>query len=303
MSKTKKGFFLGDRLDQSSRLGCKTDTQAQQNIMVNWMVSICAPNGDVIGDEPAGYSFYVTKSKDGGVKSIRHSAGEVASNLTSLRALDDLLSMVNQRKDAGTDSWWETYRPFFFLHAQAREGAEDERAGILKDLKEAEQKKDHEEANRLRVTLKDLMVAERAPDAFQLEIKLHMERELKTVQLQPIYYFFLRFNTWSGNLNRTLREKRKQKQQQQRVATEWVRRQKDLMELNRLAKKLGLQVQQPVEEDDEEENDNYIDLCSSDDDDEPRGPTTPPGEKLAESFVGVSLDSHSPPPKKKLKLK
>ncbi len=95
----------------------------------------------------------------------------------------------------------------------------------------------------------------------------------------------------------------RQKQQQQRVATEWVRRQKDLMELNRLAKKLGLQVQQPVEEDDEEENDDCIDLCSSgDDDDEPRGPTacptTPPGEKLVEGFVGVSLDSHSPPNKK-----
>ena len=120
----------------------------------------------------------VTKSKNGGVKSIRDSAGEVANSWTSLRDLDDLLSMANQRKDAGTDSWWETYQPFFFLHAQAGKEAEEERAGILKEVKELEQKKDHKEADQLRGKLMDLMVAERAPDAFQLEIKLHMDRGL-----------------------------------------------------------------------------------------------------------------------------
>ena len=38
-------------------------------------------------------------------------------------------------------------------------------------MEEAEQEK-------LKEKLKDLMVAERAPDAFQLEIKLHMDRGL-----------------------------------------------------------------------------------------------------------------------------
>ena len=126
----------------------------------------------------AGYCFDVTKSENGGVKSIRNSLAEVASSWTSLRSLDDLLSMANQRKDAGTDSWWETYQPFFFLQAQAEEEVKGERADILNELHQEKDDMAEAENEKLLEKLKDLMVAERAPDAFQLEIKLHMDRGL-----------------------------------------------------------------------------------------------------------------------------
>ena len=80
-------------------------------------VTVSAPNGEVIRNEADGYCFDVTKSENGGVKSIRNSLAEVANIWTSLRSLDDLLSMANQREGASTDSWWETYQPFFFLQA------------------------------------------------------------------------------------------------------------------------------------------------------------------------------------------
>ena len=111
------------------------------------------------------------------------------------------------------------------------------------------------------------MVAGRAPEVFQLEIKLHMDRDEGTAVIRPIDSHFLKLNSRSRNLNRRIREKREQKQQQQqRVATELIRRQKDRMELNRLAKKLGLQVQPPAKEDDGEEGDDCIYFCSSSDD-------------------------------------
>ena len=44
--------------------------------------------------------------------------------------------MANQREDAGTDSWWETYQPFFFLQAQAEEEVKGERADILNELRQ-----------------------------------------------------------------------------------------------------------------------------------------------------------------------
>ena len=86
--------------------------------------------------------------------------------------------MANQRKDAGTDSWWETYQPFFFLQAQAEEEVKGERADILNELHQEKDDMAEAENEKLLEKLKDLMVAERAPDAFQLEIKLHMDRGL-----------------------------------------------------------------------------------------------------------------------------
>ena len=86
--------------------------------------------------------------------------------------------MANQRKDAGTDSWWETYQPFFFLQAQAEEEVKGERADILNELYQEKDDMAEAENEKLLEKLKDLMVAERAPDAFQLEIKLHMDRGL-----------------------------------------------------------------------------------------------------------------------------
>ena len=63
------------------------------------------------------------------------------------------------------------------------------------------------------------------------------------------------------------------------------------MELNRLAKKLGLQVPPPSEEDEEESSLRSIDLCSSSgdvsEDPDPGTPTTPE-EKLEERLGGVS---------------
>ena len=84
--------------------------------------------------------------------------------------------MANQREDAGTDSWWETYQPFFFLQAQAEEEVKGERADILNELHQEKDDMAEAENEKLLEKLKDLMVAERAPDAFQLEIKLHMDR-------------------------------------------------------------------------------------------------------------------------------
>ena len=141
-------------------------------------VTVSAPNGETIGNEADGYCFDVTKSKNGRVKSIRNSLAEVANSWTSLRSLDDLLSMANRREDAGTDSWWETYQPFFFLQAQAEEEVKGERADILNELHQEKDDMAEAENEKLLEKLKDLMVAERAPDAFQLEIKLHMDRGL-----------------------------------------------------------------------------------------------------------------------------
>jgi hypothetical protein len=255
-------------------------------------VTVSAPNGEGIGNEAAGYCFDVTTSENGRVKSIRNFFTEVANHWTSLRSLDDLLSMANQRDDAGTDRWWETYQSFFFLQAQAEEEAKGERADILKELHQEKGDMEEAEQEKLREKLKDLMMAERAPDAFQLEIKLHMDRGKETAATRPIDSYFLK-------LNRMIREKREQKQQQQRVATEWIRRQKDLMELNRLAKKLGLQVQPPAEEEEEEGGDGCIciDLCSSSDDDGPDSDATPATPTTPEKNCEVSL--HSPPKKKR----
>ena len=146
--------------------------------MSSFPVTVSAPNGETIGNEADGYCFDVTKSKNGRVKSIRNSLAEVANSWTSLRSLDDLLSMANQREDAGTDSWWETYQPFFFLQAQAEEEVKGERADILNELHQEKDDMAEAENEKLLEKLKDLMVAERAPDAFQLEIKLHMDRGL-----------------------------------------------------------------------------------------------------------------------------
>ena len=277
--------------------------------MSSFPVTVSAPNGETIGNEADGYCFDVTKSKNGRVKSIRNSLAEVANSWTSLRSLDDLLSMANRREDAGTDSWWETYQPFFFLHAQAEEEAKGERADILNELRQEKDSMEKVEQEKLKEKLKHLMVAERAPDAFQLEIKLHIDRGKETAAIRCIDSYFLKWNNRSRKLNRRIKKEKEQKQQRQRVATEWIRRQKDLMELNRLAKKLGLQVQPPLEEEDEEEEDgDCIDLCSSSDDgsedpcedeDVDAGTPTTPEKKLVKRLGGVSLD---PPHSKKVKF-
>ena len=95
-------FYLGapqsrcetdaDEMEKPSRTKRRTKRAKTTDIMDGFW--------PVIGNEAAGYCFDVTKSKNGGVKSIRDSAGEVANSWTSLRDLDDLLSMANQREDA-----------------------------------------------------------------------------------------------------------------------------------------------------------------------------------------------------------